>query len=259
MGITTFSGSPQASDQLILASDTVQRMNLGAYMETPDGRGFRYCLNGAVATVPGKVYQGTALDATNMQPSGGLGLSAANSTVSATIAANAGDTQVTISTSITLTLNQLAGGYMSVNVTPGQGYTYRIKGNTAVTSAAGCVITLVDPIVVGLTTSSKVIVVMHPYAGVVIEPGTPTANIAGVSTFIIAAATAAIPTYGWLQTRGACAVLFTGTGVAGKAVGSLSGGTSGSVAPAIAATNIIGYHMATGITGEYAMVYLVLN
>ena len=86
-----------------------------------------------------------------------------------------------------------------------------------------------------------------------------------MSTYILGASVETTPTvpgvfyYGWLQTRGACSVLFTGTGVAGKAVGSLSGGTSGSTAPAIAATNIIGYHMATGITGEYSMVFLTLG
>jgi hypothetical protein len=111
-----------------------------------------------------------------------------------------------------------------------------------------------DPLQVALTTASKVIVSNHPYSGLVIEPGTPTAAIAGVAHRVTTALY-----HGWVQTRGAASVLFTGTGVAGKAVGSLSGGTSGSVAPAIAATNIIGYHMATGITGEYALVFLTLG
>ena len=271
MAVTTLAGYPGASGELILESSTEKKMSFGAYMETADGRGFRYCRNGTVATVPGKVYQGPALDATNMQPSGGLTPAAASS-ASATVAAAIGATQVTIASSITLDLNALAGGYMSVDVTPGQGYTYRIKGNTLSAGTVGSpsagtnvVVYLDDPIVIGLTTSSRVIFVKHPYDRVVIEPGTPTANIAGVSTFIIGASVETTPTvpgvfyYGWLQTRGACSVLFTGTGIAGKAVGSLSGGTSGSVAPAIAATNIIGYHMATGITTEYAMIYLVLG
>lgn len=242
--VTNLSGFPSAAGQAILSSSAVQVHPLGAYMETPDGRGFRYFKNGAVATVPGKVYQGTPLDATNMQPSGGI----------TPAAAAIGATQVTLSTSLTLTLNQLAGGYMSVDVTPGQGYTYRIAGNTAVSGATGCVVTLEDPLVVALTTSSRVIFVAHPYSGCVIEPGTPTAAIVGVPPFIVAA-----NEYGWMQTKGAASVLFTGTGVAGKAVGSLSGGTSGSCAPCIAATNIMGYQMATGITGEYAMIQLALD
>lgn len=242
--ITSLAGFPQVAAQAVLAESATGLHVLGSYMETADGRGYRYAKIGAVATVPGKVYQGTALDATNMQPSGGL----------TPAAAAIGDTQVTISSSITLTANYLAFGYMSVAVTPGQGYTYRIAGNTAVSSAAGAVVTLEDPIKVALTTSSRVIFAKHPYDGLVIEPGTPTAKIAGVPNAIITAAY-----YGWVQVRGACAVLFTGTGVAGKVVGSLTGGTSGSMAPAIAATNIGGEHMATGITTEYSLIYLTIG
>ena len=241
---TSLAGFAQVAAQGILDESSSQLHTLGTYMETADGRGFRYGKVGAVATVAGKVYQGPALDATNMQPSGGL----------TPAAAAIGDTSITISTSTTLAVNLLAGGYMSVVVTPGQGYTYRIKGNTATAGAAGLVVTLEDPLKVALTTSSRVIFTRHPYDGVVIEPGTPTARIAGVPTAIITAAY-----FGWLQTKGPCAVLFTGTGVAGKVVGSLSGGTSGSMAPAIAATNIGGEHMATGITGEYSLIYLRID
>lgn len=241
---TALTGPVQVVAQGIWQESASALHNLGSYVETADGRGFRYSKMGAVASVAGKVYQGTALDATNLQPSGGLG-----------VAAQAiGDTSVTISTSITLTANQLSQGYLSVDVTPGQGYLYKIAGNTAVSSATGAVITLDDPLQVALTTASKVIVANHPYSGLVIEPGTPTAAIAGVAHRVTTAAY-----FGWIQTYGPASVLFTGTGVAGKAVGSLSGGTSGSAAPAIAATNILGYHMATGITAEYALIFLVIH
>lgn len=243
MSKTTLSGFPHLSGQEILDNSSTQKMPLGAYMETSDGRGFRYALNGAADTVAGKVYQSKALDATNDQPSGGH----------ATAAVAAGSTTFVTTDTATVTANEFAGGYLSVVVTPGQGYTYRIASHAAF-SAAAVTMTLDDPIVVALTTSSNAIWVAHPFSGIVIEPGTPTAAIVGVSTGIVTAAY-----YGWVQTKGACAVLFTGTGVAGKAVGSLSGGTSGSAAPAIAATNILGYHMATGITGEYSMIYLTLG
>jgi len=241
---TTLTGFAQVAAQAILTESSSALHTLGTYMETADGRGFRYSKVGAVATVAGKVYQGPALDATNLQPSGGL----------TPAAAAIGDTSVTISSSITVAANLLAGGYMSVVVTPGQGYTYRVKGNTAVSAAAGMVVTLEDPIQVALTTSSRVIFTKHPYDGIVIEPGTPTARIAGVPTAIYSASS-----FAWAQTKGPCAVLFTGTGVAGKVVGSLTGGTSGSMAPAIAATNIGGEQMATGITGEYSMIYLRID
>lgn len=240
---TSLAGFAQVAAQGILNESSTALHVLGTYMETADGRGYRYAKVGAVATVAGKVYQGPALDATNMQPSGGF----------ATAAAAIGATEITTTDTTTLAKDLLAGGYLSVVVTPGQGYTYKIKGNTAATAAA-VTFYLEDPVQVALTTSSNIIVAKHPYDGIVIEPGTPTARIAGVPNAIITAAY-----YGWVQTRGACAVLFTGTGVAGKVVGSLTGGTSGSMAPAIAATNIGGEHMATGITGEYSLIYLTIG
>jgi len=242
---TQLAGPVQITGADILSNSATQLMPLGAYAETVDGRGFRYCKVGATATVAGKVYQSSALDATNAQPSGGLGVNAAVAI---------GGTEITTSTSTTWTVNQFAGGYLSVNVTPGQGYLYRIKSNTATAGAVGGVIVLEDPLLVALTTSSKFIVVKHPYDSVVIEPGTPTGKIVGVAPRVLTA-----EYYGWLQTKGACSVLFTGTGAAGKVVGSLTGGTSGSMAPAIAATNIGGEHLATGITGEYALVYLSID
>lgn len=241
---SSLSGQVQLFGQDIYTDSSVQQMPLGAYGETPDGRGFRYCKVGATSLVPGKVYQSAALDATNQTPSGGLGVSAAA----------IGDTEITISTSITLAANLLAGGYLSVAVTPGLGQLYRIKSNTAVSGATGCVITLEDPLRVALTTGSKVIVCKHPYDSVVVEPGTPTGVIVGVAPGIVTNAQ-----FGWMQTFGPASVLFTGTGVAGKVVGSLTGGTSGSSAPAIAATNILGEHMATGISGEYALIFLRIH
>jgi len=241
--VTTLSGFAVTSAQNILANTTLQGHVLGTYIETADGRGYRYAKVGAVATVAGKVYQGPALDATNQQLSGGF----------AVAAAAIGATEVVTTSTLTLAASLLAGGYMSVVVTPGQGYTYLIKNNTAAAGAA-TTITLEDPLVIALTTASKVIFTKHPLDGIVIEPGTPTAKIAGVPNAIFS-----VGAFAWIQTRGACAVLFTGTGAAGKVVGSLSGGTSGSMAPAIAATNIGGEHMATGITAEYAFVYLTIG
>jgi len=229
----------------VFAYSSTQATDLGAFASTGDGRYFRYHLNGAVTEVPGKVYQGPAQDNTNQTPSGGL----------AVAAAAIGATQVTLTGSLTLAANLLAGGYMTVNVTPGQGYTYKVKGNTAVSSAANCVVTLEDPIVVALTTSSKVIFNLSPFNGVVVAPATLTAAPVGVS---IAPITNAY--YGWIQTHGPVGALLTGTlGSAGLAVGVLVGGTIGSLAPAIAGTNVLGYTMAISTSGEYDQVFLTID
>ena len=243
MAQSTLTGPAIVAAQAILAESSVAMQNVGSYMETADGRGFRYTKVGATATVAGKVYQSKALDATNDQPSGGH----------AVAAAAIGATEVTTTATLTVTADEFAGGFLAVVVTPGAGYTYRIKSHAAATTAV-VTMNLEDPIKVALTTDSKVIWCANPYNGVVIEPGTPTGKIVGVAPTVITAAY-----FGWLQTKGVASVLFTGTGVAGKVVGSLTGGTSGSMAPAIAATNIGGEHMATGITGEYSLIYLSID
>lgn len=233
------------SPQDLFATSSTQGTDLGALGTTGDGRYFRYAYNGGVAQVPGKVYQGPAEDATNQSPAGGL----------AVAAAAVGATQVTLTGSLTLAANLLAGGYLTVVVTPGQGYNYKIKGNSAVSAATGCVIYLEDPILVALTTSSKVVLHKSPYDGIVVAPATLTAAPVGVA--IVATA---INYYSWIQTHGPASCLLTGTfASAGLAVGVLVGGTIGSLAPAIAGTNVLGYTMGIGATGEYDSVFLQID
>ena len=233
------------SGQDVFTSSSTQTTDLGAIASTGDGRYFRYCLVGGTTLVPGKVQQGPAQDATNLSPAGGL----------AVAAAAIGATQITLTGSLTLAANLLAGAFMSVCVTPGQGYTYKVKGNTVVAGAANCVVTLEDPIQVALTTASKVVFVLNPYNGVVVAPGTLTAAPVGVAVYPVVNAQ-----YGWIQSHGVCGCLLTGTfASAGLAVGVLVGGTSGSLAPAIAGTNVLGYTTTIGATGEYDNVYLTID
>ena len=163
--VTSLSSAPLIIGADVLSNSTTQLMPLGAYAETPDGRGFRYFKNGGTATIAGQVYQSAPLDATNDQPTGGLGVNAAVAI---------GGTSIVTSTSTTWAVNQFAGGYLSVNVTPGQGYLYRIKSNTATAAATLGTVVLEDPLIIALTTASKFILIKHPYDAVVIEPGTPT-------------------------------------------------------------------------------------
>lgn len=228
----------------LLSSSSTQGVDLGAKATVGDGRYFRYMKIGAVATVAGKLYQGPTEDTTNQNPSGGLSVSAAA----------VGATTVTLTSSITITANAWAGGFLSINVTPGAGYYYRIKSNTAVTAATGCVITLEDPIQIALTTSSKVTVQLNPYNGIIIPPTTMTNAIVGVPNAVYAASN-----YAWIQRGGPSSCLQTGTGTCGTALGYLQGGTAGSLAPAIAGTPILAYALGTNITGEYSHVFLTLD
>ncbi len=242
--MSNLTGFPQISAQDIYATSATQQADLGTYMETDDGRGFRYVKVGAVDTIPGKVYQGPAEDTTNQNPSGGLSISAAA----------VGATTVTLTSSVTLAANLLAGGTLTVVVAPGAGQMYKIIGNTAVSAAAGCVITLEDPIRVALTTSSKVDLRANLYNGIVVTPATMTNSNVGVAVCVIPATY-----YGWVQTHGITSCLQTGTGTCGTALGVLQGGTIGSLAPAIAGTPILAYAAGTNITGEYGTVFLVMD
>lgn len=241
---TKLTGFPMIAGQDVYSNSATPNASLGVYAETDDGRGFRYVKVGAVATVPGKVYQGPAEDTTNLSPSGGLSIAAAA----------LGATSVTLTSSITLAKDALAGGTLHVVVTPGAGQTYKIAGNTAVSAAAGMVITLEDPIRVALTTSSKIQLRANLYSGIVVAPATMTNSIVGVAPSIITAAY-----YGWIQTKGIVSCLETGTGTCGTALGVLQGGTEGSLAPAIAGTPIVGWAAGTNITGEYGSVFLTID
>lgn len=241
---TTLTGFPIITGADVYSNLATAGAAIGTYAETADGRGFRYALNGAVDTVPGKVYQGPAEDTTNLSPSGGLSVSAAA----------VGATQVTLTSSVTIAANLLAGGYLAVVVTPGAGQLYKIASNTAVSAAAGCVITLEDPIRVALTTSSKVDLRKNLYSGIVVAPATMTNSCVGVPVTIVTAAY-----YGWIQTKGITSCLQTGSGTCGTALGVLQGGTIGSLAPAIAGTPILAYAAGTNITGEYGTVFMVID
>lgn len=238
---TKLGGTPLLTGQDLMTSSSTQLMPLGSYSETADGRGFRY--GKAIAdTVPGKLYQCTPQDATNYSPAGGI----------AVAAAAVGDLSVTLTTSLTIAANALAGGYMTVAVTPGEGYTYRIAGNTAVSGAANCVVTLEDPIQVALTTSSRVVMVANPYSAVVIMPTTISAAPFGVSVSVIKAAA-----FGWFQTHGPVGVLNSGGTAIG--LGITPGGAAGAVKTGATTLQDIGYCLNAGTTAEYQNVFLTID
>lgn len=247
MAQTSLSSVPLLIGQDYLVDSSIQQMPFGAYAETNDGRGFRYSKVGAVSTVPGKVYASAAWDSTNQAPVGGLAVGAAA----------IGATTVTLTGTLTLAANLLSGGYLVTDVTPGQGYIYRIKSNTAVVSAANCVITLDDPIIVALTTASKVVLVKHPYDQVIVSPGgASTGAPVGVSVGIVTNAQ-----FGWLQTFGPAPVLSgvaTSISLPGVPV-TPSASTAGSVIVSTAVLPTIGWAMQLFTATEYQMIFLTIH
>lgn len=224
----------------LFTSTSTAQCTLGARAATADGRSFRYVQMGAAAAVPGKLYQAPA-EVTNHQD-----LTPA--------AAAIGATQVTVTLGATAaTANQYQGGFLVVTVTPGQGYMYRISSNPAADASATMVVTLEDPLLVALTTSSRVDLVASPYKGVIVNPASASSAPVGVAVYAIPAGE-----YGFLQVGGAATVLADGAVSVGVNV-SASNATAGAVEAAVTAQAAIGQALTSIATTEYGAVLLTMK
>ena len=193
-----------------------QKQKLGTRAVTPDGRVFYYAENsGSAITTSGQIVDGIAA------------VAAHDMDVAAT-ATSANALSFTSGTSLTVTKNQYKDGYVYFNDGPGQGEVYRIKENTAVSSATGLKITVDEPdgIRTALTTSSLFGLMYSPYKDVKIidGDGTMTTGPLGVTTIPVTA-----DYFCWIQTAGPAAVLSGAVvGIVGDAIGvSQASGESG--------------------------------
>lgn len=245
--MSTLKSDLQIQSEELYAYSSTQGQDLGSLATTGDGRYFRYAKMGATTGVPGQAFQGPASDATNLSPSGGLAIGQANATGSFG--------PFTISTSTTVAANALAGGIMSVAVTPGQGYSYKVKSNSATSAATGLSIVLEDPLQTNLSTASRVVFTLNPYNGVVVLGTAATNAVVGVPVVAIPPSN-----FGWIQTRGPASVYIQGTPASGNAVGVNLANTTGAVSPATGVIfSAVGSMTATGVSGEYDLVNLQLD
>lgn len=239
--MSSISSALQISPQDIFTESSISQTSLGALAVTADGRRFRYVKAGGTALVVGKLQQCSA------ETTAWENLTA--------VAAAVGDTSIAASTTVTLTANQLAGGYAIITVTPGVGYTYGIGGHAAFTAAAPT-IQLTDPVQVALTTTSRIDLVPSPYSAIIVNPATATGIPVGVAVKAITAAY-----FGWVQTGGVGAVLADGAITVGTNV-IASNAVAGAIEPAADAADLqatVGEAM-TGIADtEYGAVMLTLN
>lgn len=243
--MTSLTGPVLAEYQDLFSSTTTQGgpnggLALGAKAYTGDGREYRFALAGATSLVPGKLYQAQA------ETTGWELISIA--------AAAIGATKIVTTTSITVTLNQLAGGYIIGATTPGQGYMYRIASNTAATSAV-CTITLEDPVQIAFNTGSTVSLVASPFSSIIVTPGSAegTGTIVGVAVFPVTNAQ-----YGWIQVKGPAAVLAQGTIVVGEDVAA-SSTTGGAVVADSSVLSEVGYAMQGITTADYGPIFLNIS
>lgn len=209
------------------STETVPQHQLGAIGVTPDGRKFRYALVGSgSALVAGNLLQSSAEDT-------------ASQNLAPASAAAVGAFSVDVA-SATVTANQFANGYMVITQTAGNGRIYRIKSHPAGT-AATVTFQLYDPIETALVVATTNLdLVANPFSGVIQWPASETGAPVGVA-FVAAA----VSTYTWIQTGGACAVLAQGTVSVGENV-SASAGTAAAIETATAGRPTVGAAL-TGI------------
>lgn len=194
--------------QDVRTTSATQLEELGAVAQTSDGRVYRYIQAGGTALAPGLVVANA--DAV-----------ANHTNIAVAAAAAVGDTKIKVTLGATAaTAEQYKDGFITVSDAAGEGITYKVRGHDAIASAGSGWIYLAEPIKVALTTSSEVSL-ESPYAGVIVAAVDQADAPLGVPNVTIAASE-----YGWVQTKGVCAVLAdeavtkgatvtTGTGVAG--------------------------------------------
>ena len=183
-----------------------RKQKLGTRATTPDGRVFYYAENGGTAIDHG----GYLVD--------GLAAVAAHDMDVAAAATSAGNTTFTSGTSLTTTKDQYKDGYLYFNDGPGQGETYKVKSNTAVSGATGLSITIDEPdgLRTALTTSSLFGLMYSPYKDIKIidGDGTMTTGVIGVTVIPVTA-----DYFCWVQTAGPCSVrLGAQVGVVGDGI-----------------------------------------
>ncbi len=242
---TRLGGSLITNPAEVRTSSATQQAPLGAYIESIDGRGFRYVQNGATVMVFGNVYQSSA-ESTNHQ-----------NLVPA--AAAAGDTEIAVTLGATAAgLDEYAGGLAIVTANSGEGECYTIVGHAVVASSGTLTATLASPIKRAIKTSSTIDLVRNPYKSVVVAPTTVTGAVVGVALHDIGASE-----YGWVQTHGPTAVRAGVALVVGLTV-VRSTGTAGAVEPATGETgdvaaNKLGYVLTGVATSEFGAVYLTID
>jgi hypothetical protein len=225
--MANFKGADITAPLDTFANTSDQRAALGTKQYTEDGRVFRYAQVGATATVAGSLYQSAAPVANhlaNTPPAVAIGATSFTYTPGATAGA----------------ANLYAEGYMQVDTTPGNGYTYQVKRHAAISSSTAFTLYLKDEIQVALTTSSRVGLFHNKWKNVIVCPTTLTGALAGVAGCVITAVY-----YGWLQTGGRASVLIDSTAPAITATVAHSTNTAGAVmaliTAALATAQIVGH------------------
>lgn len=242
---------------------------VGSKFASADGREFVIVQNAGTALGSGVVVQGPAAIANT----GGLSPATTGTTgysAAYPIAAAIGGKVIQLASGATAILaNQFQGGYLNVVESTGLGQTLKISGNTAASTTSAVVFFLEDAFTVATGTGSRFTLTLNPWGsrygtdystnGVIISPATTlTGQVLGVSLYPIAASTAAVAQFGFIQTKGPAAVLGTSTVALGLDVGVPTGTAGGHAAYAVATGPKIGTTLVASASAKYNLVNLDL-
>jgi hypothetical protein len=231
---------------------------VGQRFQSEDYREFVLIQNGGTALTSGVLVQGPV----------SIGANHTGLAVVSNAAIGATSISVTLGGTVT-TANQYAGGFAVISAGTGIGQTLRIASNTAGTSSGTCVLTLEDPLSVAITSAtSKVSLTLNPYgslngttyatSGCVISPTTATGPTIGVTVTPIPATSATVPSYGFIQCKGAVACLNDSNTAIGLDV-MPSSATAGAVVTYVAATrNRVGTSTVAGETTKAQIINIQL-
>jgi len=173
------------------------------------GRKYRYALAGG-ALIAGQITIAKAIAAVHV-----------NEAILASVPIGETVLDVTVTAGTALVSDQLKGGMFQIQDGTGEGHTYVIASNTAITTATTSVhITLAEPIRVALDTTSEFTLVSSPWWGITHSTGI--GAVTGGAICVIASGS-----YGWVQTGGMGQVLTQETTTVG--FGYEQSTTSGSV------------------------------
>ena len=210
--------------QGIFEESSTPKHPLGEKVELSDGRVFRYA-SIAATTAAGDIVSQDVSATALVEKENGM------------TAAAVGATEVIITDSSTLgsaTANQYAGGYLHTIDDAGEGYTYRIKSNTAASSNA-VTFTLYDAVQVAITTATDAAITGNLYGKVRPALGSADYIAAGVAPRAFTA-----DYYGWVQTRGIATVRVDAAVAIGLPL-MLSDGTAGQAEAADNTHPLIGF------------------
>lgn len=246
-------GIPQVGGEIdLFSSSTTPKHAIGYRIQRQDGAEFVYSHFGAASVrgllVSQDISESGAVDA-NMTV-------VAPASSQTTTDGTTGFKFVEI-TDAGVTAGDFAGGYFCPIDETGEGYTYRIKGNTTTGNPASgnYRLELYDPIQADVAADTQTVIVGSVYAN--LEP----AVAAEVPCAGVTVVTQAAADYGWVQTKGVVSILGEGSAMAvgGKYTVS-DGGTPG--ACQLSDTEVeyaIGYGLSIAADTEHAVVMLQLG